>query len=55
MDACPGGQAVQDRKRGYNMVQRAVHIIQRVADGEGVGTRRMTGVIHKTVETVLQG
>ena len=55
MGACPGGQEVQYRKRGENRMQRAVCISQRVADGEGVGTKRVTGMIQKTVELVGQG
>ena len=43
MDACPGGQAVQNRKRGENQVQIAVQLSIRVADGEKIGTRRLTG------------
>ena len=55
MDPCPGGQAVQDRKRGENWVQRAVRLSPRVADREGVRTQRVTGKTRKTVETVVQG
>ena len=52
---CPGGQGVQDHKRGKNRVQIAVHISLRVVDGEGVRTQRMTGKIQKTVKMVVQG
>ena len=53
--SCPGGKAVQDSKRGENRVQRAVQLSLRVADGEGVRKRRMTGKIKKIVETVVWG
>ena len=43
MDACPDGQTFQDRKRGDNRVQRLVQLSLRVADGMGVGKRRVTG------------
>ena len=55
MDPCTGGQAVQDRKRGENWVQRAVQISLKVEGGEGVRTQRVTGKIQKTVETVVRG
>ena len=42
MDPFLGRQAVQDRKRGENRVQRAVWPSIRVADGEGVVTRKVT-------------
>ena len=41
VDACPGGQAVQDWKRGENRVQRSVQLSLRVTDGGGVGARRV--------------
>ena len=52
MGAYTFGKAVQEQNRGQNWVQIAVQINQRVADGEGVGTRRVKGMIQKTVETV---
>ena len=55
MDACTGGQAVQDLKRGENRVQIAVHLSQSVAYGEVLGTRRVMVMIQKTVETVVWG
>ena len=55
MDTWPGGQAVQDRKRGANRVKRAGQLSQRVADGEVVGKRMVTGMIQKTVEKMGQG
>ena len=55
VDPCPGGQVVQDRKRGENRVQRAVQLRLMVADGEGVGTQWMAWKIQKTVETVVWG
>ena len=55
MDPCLGKQAVQDQKRGENRMQRAVQLNQRVADGEEVGTWRVTGMIQETVGTVGQG
>ena len=53
MDPCPGKKAFH-QKRGENRLQIAVHLSLRVADGEVVRTRRVTGKIHKTVETVVQ-
>ena len=55
MNACTGEKAVQEWKRGDNQVQRVVQISQRVADGEGVRTRRVTGMIQKTIGTVGRG
>ena len=52
VEADRSGQEVQDQKRGENRVQRAVQLSQRVADGEGAGTRRVAGMIQKTVEMV---
>ena len=36
VEACPGGQVVQDRKSGENWAKRAEQLSLRVADGEGV-------------------
>ena len=55
VDDCTGGQAVQDWKRGENRVQGEVQLSQRVADGEGIGKRRVTEMIEKIVETVGRG
>ena len=33
-------------------MQISVQLIKRVVDGEGFGTRKMTGMIQKTVKTV---
>ena len=41
MDSCPGGQAVQYRKRVENRVQIVVNLGLSVADGEGVSTWRV--------------
>ena len=49
VDACPGGQAVQEQKREENRVKILVQLSQRVADGEVVRTQRVTGMIQKTV------
>ena len=36
-------------------MQISVQLSKRVVDGEGFGTRKMTGMIQKTVETVGRG
>ena len=43
VDTYPGGKEIQDRKRGYNQVQRAVQLSLRVEDEGGVGTQRVKG------------
>ena len=53
MDPCPGGQTVQDRKRGENRVKILVQLSLRVEDGEIFRAQRVTGKIQKTVETVV--
>ena len=55
MDACPGGQAVQEWKRGKKRLQRAVHLSLRVVDGEVVRTLRVTGKYIENSETVGWG
>ena len=42
MDACSGIKVVQDQKEGDNWVQIVVQFRQRVEDGGGVWTQRVT-------------